>query len=183
MKLAFGNFRIVLLCSFLALGILGIRCKMEQHDSYAVSIFFNYWDGNQFFFIGSNEADIDSAFNRDLALKKYIPSIWQTEFNDYHHPDIKCILTPLSFKYLLKYINENCKSIERKTPQTIPVFTIHSYSEKEDRICTYYYNQQLIEYFKGMIQYMEKSAYKNDYKIVVDQIQQYIDQYPYYKHS
>lgn len=168
---------VFILYSFLVFGILGNSCKKPNKKINSISILCNYGDGRHFTFIGPNEKSIDSSFYRDTLIKDLIDPIWSKEFYNYHASDLKCIMKLEAFMYLSYYINRHCNKIDRSDPKSITIFTIHSYSDEGDQICTYYYDDKLIKYFDGLIQYMEKSPYQNEYKGLIKQLQLYIKNY------
>lgn len=139
--------------------------KKEVSDTNTViSITYDNGDRQSNLFIGPDSLTIARSFQNDESVKVSI----ETYFKRDHFQSTEFI------SYIQDYILKSCSRIDPDSARQLPPFTIRIYSKDKKETCYLYKKKEILNYWQGMLKWIEIPIYKSENGKLIEQIKLYL---------
>ena len=155
---------LILFC-FVAFSEIGCA-QTYREDTEFISIFYGYGDGAEIVYIGVDSIELDSLCYAKIGNPRKITNIREA---------YSYAVDQSALQYLSQYIVKNCSQDD--TTKEVSMFAIELHTKDAVQRCTYRRREKIKEYFQGMIEWINKSPDKGEFKKLQQQLQGYLNIY------
>jgi hypothetical protein len=145
--------------------IILIGCNKPHRKRDVISIFHETGNQRGVIIISDKFSKIDSAYQSGGPQKSKIEYFGMYE---------RFVVSTEALKYLMEYVDEHCHTVDEKTRNVMAAFIMTTYSLNDIHNCFYYDKSENIEYFTGMINWINNSNYKLEFKEVLIHLKLYV---------
>lgn len=142
--------------------LVSVSCATSVNRTDVICVAYDTGDRQGYLFIGTDNQSIDSSYRNDSIIQRDIEFSARIE---------RFILKRETVDYLAEYTNNNCNTIDEDARKKLAIFTIVSYSRSDVHKCYYYDKDEIVEYFNGMITWLNKSPHREECREFIAQLQ------------